>query len=313
MSFLYRARPPNILNIASYVAARIVRIAPIYYAIVLISWLIYTFVDHNFTYELSNTQFIRLLTFNGSVAVFWSIGPEVQFYAVFVILWWLWHQPFGRFSASTLAGLLCISAWMGAGHLSGTFFISKSPVFLSGIVASIVYDRFDRAHFHNHIIVLMQAISIALLIMMAQPFYTLTLIYPPHDKPDPTFSTFYCDPVTLLVAAFIVLSFSFSTRLSRLLFANPVARYLGEISFSLYLLHEIVLDAFAKWGGRGLGGDGMASAAAILLCIFVAYVSYRLIEVISRDRLRQPVTRLLASQCHFWLSRRRSNLKQPHS
>lgn len=299
MSYLYRVETPDIQNVASYAAARIVRIVPVYYAVVLASWLVYTFLDHHFVYAVTTAQLVKLLTFNGSVSIFWSIGPEFQFYAVFIFLWWLWHRPSGRVATSVIAALLCIITWVTAGHISGVLFLSKSPVFLGGIVAAVAYDFLIRRRISILAIAAMQVISLAFLVLLAHPIAPLTgLLYPAWDNSDPTFSVFYCNPLRPAAAAFVVLSFAFSTRLSRLIFANPVTRFLGEVSFSLYLLHDIVLHAFSSWGGRVLGHGWIESLGAVLLSVAVAFVSYRLIEVTLRVRLRRPVTRILTGLLH---------------
>jgi peptidoglycan/LPS O-acetylase OafA/YrhL len=87
MGDIYLSQPPTRTNASNYIVARFARIVPLYFLVVILSFSIFRFLDPGFAYQITSTQLLRLLTFNGSVSVFWSVGPEVQFYAVFVLLW----------------------------------------------------------------------------------------------------------------------------------------------------------------------------------------------------------------------------------
>ena len=64
----------------------------------------------------------------------------------------------------------------------------------------------------------------------------------------------------------------------------PALRWLGDLSFSLYLSHPIVLSAFTQvWMRLGLGrlpgGTALFGVAAVLVCLAVGWALYRLVEL----------------------------------
>jgi exopolysaccharide production protein ExoZ len=64
----------------------------------------------------------------------------------------------------------------------------------------------------------------------------------------------------------------------------PALRWLGDLSFSLYLSHPIVLSAFTQlWMRAGLnrlpGGSAWFGVAAVLACLLVGWAVYRLAEL----------------------------------
>ena len=64
-------------------------------------------------------------------------------------------------------------------------------------------------------------------------------------------------------------------------FTNSVLRFLGNISYSLYLTHVLTLAVVAKiLGGKipGLAGDLVTLAVALGTSIVAAYIYYRLVE-----------------------------------
>ena len=71
----------------------------------------------------------------------------------------------------------------------------------------------------------------------------------------------------------------------RNVFETPVLRYLGFLSFSVYLLHVVVMDVFARFAPQ------MATQSWLILLatIAVSHLSWRLIEKpTSKIRLNKP-------------------------
>ena len=89
----------------------------------------------------------------------------------------------------------------------------------------------------------------------------------------------------------IVLATLHSHPVGKLLSTRPLV-FLGEISFSIYLLHWILLQASDRW--REAAGASGGVRAFAWFCGYFAFVimlstmSYRLIEVPARQRLRMP-------------------------
>ena len=79
---------------------------------------------------------------------------------------------------------------------------------------------------------------------------------------------------------------------SRVLMSKPVA-YLGEISYSFYMIHWAVLITFAMYGpryGTLRWGYGWRWAASAAIAFVLAVACYHLYEIPLRDRLRRKLS-----------------------
>jgi peptidoglycan/LPS O-acetylase OafA/YrhL len=75
--------------------------------------------------------------------------------------------------------------------------------------------------------------------------------------------------------AVIILSCACSALLARAVFANPVSRYLGEISYSLYLVHAVALMGFEAVAREfGLGSAPIGLRVALLMGYWVFIMSF---------------------------------------
>ena len=89
MGHLYLHRPFEPRAVLRYAAARAARVLPLYYAVVLGSYVLSLLIGQDYTFYLDFPRLVRQLFMVGSAHVFWSIPPEVEFYAVFLLPWWL--------------------------------------------------------------------------------------------------------------------------------------------------------------------------------------------------------------------------------
>lgn len=87
MGHLYLKRQLTPDSARKFVVSRVARIVPLYYAVVILAFLASPWLGEAFTYQMDWMQFARLLSFTGSLSVFWSVGPEFQFYFFFLCVW----------------------------------------------------------------------------------------------------------------------------------------------------------------------------------------------------------------------------------
>lgn len=102
--------------------------------------------------------------------------------------------------------------------------------------------------------------------------------------------------------AFALLALGLAVNPARLL-VNPLTRWIGKLSFSMYLTHFAVLDAFAALGISGRFGRGDIPAGLHYLCVVtvaaaVSWVCYRWIERPGIDAGRRLIDRLEAAPIH---------------
>ena len=95
-------------------------------------------------------------------------------------------------------------------------------------------------------------------------------------------------PITVFAFATMVYAFAHEPNPAAWMFGNPVSRYLGEISYSIYLMHWIVLVDLA-WFLRPymdvLGGGGVL-LIVLLTVVPLSSLTYHLIERPSRAKMR---------------------------
>ncbi|MCW6511077.1 acyltransferase family protein [Lichenifustis flavocetrariae] len=305
MGELYLVTPPTRIRVEAYSAARLARIVPIYYLVVLAAFAIHWW-DPDFAYTVTPVQLVRLLTFNGSTSVFWSIGPEVQFYAVFIGLWLirgrLQHDAIFAAVVLVLAGLSLanIHRW------PGVFVASKFHIFAFGMLAALLRRRLVN-HFPQFVLVTVHALAFAILVIFLAPGLSQMLLGETHfdRQVDPAFASFYGNLPRILLAAFLPLAFSFETRFASALLANPAAAVLGRCSFSIYLLHVPIYDAATRSGLLAPLHGWVATVAVLLGTVVLSFFTYRVIEAPARGRVRAALLRAIQGKTRFWLRRQR--------
>ncbi|HEX3141782.1 MAG TPA: acyltransferase [Rhizobacter sp.] len=238
MGLLYLGQPATPRNIGAYAVARFSRIAPPYLIVVLISIVVYTLVDPGFPYAIDSHNALRHLLFSGNVSVFWSIPPEVQFYALFIVLWWSVQRATSGRGAGALIGLLALSAVAISLRESvpGTFVGSKLHYFLMGSLLGWLYPRLRTVALSNLTLTLLQtALLVALALFQASAFGLRS-------------GNYWLDLTPVLICGLAVFAFSHDrTAIERALAARPF-QWLGDWSFSIYLLHVPVLYVLQQAG-----------------------------------------------------------------
>src|SRR6201999_557278 len=137
---------------------------------------------------------MRLLTFNGSTQPFWAVGPEFQFYGVFILIWLLasYRGPSRRMLLAASLGLaVCI--YLVAPVTPGILFPSKLHIFLLGIGAALLRPTILRHGGHKNLIVTAQILSLVVLVLLVFPEGPAKAYLYPHAAHDPKQNLYYLD------------------------------------------------------------------------------------------------------------------------
>ena len=244
--------------------------------------------------------------------VYWTMAVEVQFYAVLPLIGIALHSASKRFGlapATILLVLSCVavsaaSEWLGSryqplgigwaglvGRYSLSFFML---VFAVGIGCSVAYTYLLHAPWSAE--ARRRWVNLAgTALLVAGVVLILVLTFVHTSSGTPLGSKLYglaFAPAygALLLAALI------GPRPWIWLFEHPVMRFLGLISYSLYLWHTIALrimsgplSAFPHPWEQFVAGIGVE----IVLAVPIAYFSYQLVErpFIKRPTLKLPAPR----------------------
>jgi peptidoglycan/LPS O-acetylase OafA/YrhL len=187
-----------------------------------------------------------------------------------------------EFYGSMLVFLLCLiypylrARWMLLGILAAVMAVANSPMlpFVLGLgIAQFFQGDFRRTRDGGP-----AALLASLALIAATAAYSAISLngFPTvHDfVVRPTF------PSTVFAAVF-VFGISISSRV-RGFFSNPVSKYLGSISFPLYLTHLLVICSFSSW----LFLEGTNAHIIFLASLAVCLVSATLFRVVERASIK---------------------------
>lgn len=272
MARLYLPRPPDRAALGAYAAARIARVLPLFYAVLLASAALLLAAGPDI-YQIGGAQGFaaHALLVQGSGRVLWSVPLEMQFYVLFALLWW----AAGRgWLAWGLAGLVLLQI----AALALTFAVSAAlsrevnvhalpfwlHFFTCGIAAALLRPR----HVPGWLVA--GALLLAPL-MLPEARRALGWWVGPN----------FADPVTAGAPVLLFVLVLWRRDLFGVL-ARPPLRFLGRISFGIYLLHYPLLLAVPA-----LGLDGLAGFAVVaLLSVAVAAASFHGFEAPLQRHLR---------------------------
>jgi peptidoglycan/LPS O-acetylase OafA/YrhL len=83
----------------------------------------------------------------------------------------------------------------------------------------------------------------------------------------------------------LIFSLSYDGPISKVIFGNKLAIYLGKTSFSLYMIHSIVLILFKQISKKYIGHESILFIVYITACYLAVYPIYEIIENKSRIAL----------------------------
>ena len=279
MSYLYVGKEPNGGEIYMYAIARVARVVPLFLVVVLASYAFHEPGVWGVLYPIPDELvLISHLSFLSGVSVLWTIPVEIQFYFLFVFMWWVWRKPYGLIYFSII---LIALVWLHTnyaiikGLVYGVPYESKLllvlPYFMAGVFMGRLYAGWvvpSRLKSHYFVLALL----------------FIPLLYPKVFSLLMGYEHMMWRDVTVLSAMSLI--FFITTFLvpdDNVFLCNRVGDFLGKISYSLYLLHLPVLFLFkdmAKASPTGFLPVYLATA------IGTAYVSYLLIEKPARGTIR---------------------------
>ncbi|MGV8939539.1 MAG: acyltransferase family protein [Allorhizobium sp.] len=266
MVYLYGAKPFNRASASEYLVHRFARIYPVYLVSVLFVIALSAIPALSYLYPISGVvEIVRHVIMLGSTGVFWSIPPETQFY-VFFLLIWLWLDNPQRY-ASLAAVVVCLLAVIAYFDFPGPGILlpSKIAYFLAGSVVGRLYARGMTAP--GGIVT-----GVAALALLAF-FFAARLAFP---EGHPSWGV-----TSALTAALIIHLIAAEPRISAQVLGSTPLRFLGRISFSLYLFHVPVMFLVATALPRSLPA-ALAIAICLVLATLFASLSQKLIEAPSR-------------------------------
>ena len=235
MAALYAKRELSQTEAVKYVIARLARIYPLYFTAILISYLIYSFVDSGFIFQMSFDQLLKHAGLFGYIDIFWTIPTEMQFYVYFLVIWFVlsrFRYGLHVFILLTLAQLSVLV--LPTPNYPGPFYsvISKIHFFLAGAGAAIIFQNYAtrlRARVTGY-----ELPVLFIIYVLVWPGISRKLFGVSGD-------IWREEAFAILMALIVLFAAMEKGKLSAVL-RSGVFRWLGEVSFAMYLVHRPILD-----------------------------------------------------------------------
>jgi peptidoglycan/LPS O-acetylase OafA/YrhL len=278
MTYLYWRKKPTSRNLLSYAVSRGARVLPLYFLVVFFSFV----TPH--PYHIANIRVLisHLLFLHGN-SVLWTISPEIQFYVLFALGWYLvWHRP-------TILPVLLLGVFVATfllNYNSGTIEFHGFPITAS-IVEAIPYFMLGSAFgglYHQR----------EYLLAYQSKWYLFTLVLLPMLYPNVFIVLFgfehamWKDVGILSMMGIVFFCVVFLVPDGNSLLENKPGDFFGKVSYSLYLLH---LPLLALLNRIGLAKFGVLSLLGFIFSAsIVAWISFNLFEAPSRKAIRAMIS-----------------------
>lgn len=276
MTALYLPTAPARPQMGSYLRARLGRVAPLFVAVVVGSWVLGPHVA-GWPYHITDVGLLaeNLLFIRGAQEL-WAVPVEVQFYAVFLMIWGASYVA-NRFVAARYVALVVAVSFVGAGY-SLARIVGDLPAnglylyvqyFLIGMAIPLLTPYLDRLRLARGRFPTAWIASGAVLVFFAS---SLPAFRRAIDLTLPQ----WLDPAIALSVLLMFLMTLYRVGIFRIM-ESRILVFFGTISYGMYLLHPIVLGIAETMLPAGLN----LPAVAVLLAIStgLASMSYWLFEL----------------------------------
>ena len=288
MSVLYIDRAPTAHAMRGYGLARFGRVVPLYVAVVVVSFALgkigIPWIADS-VYDIPDVKSLAShLAFVYGVQVLWTIPAEIHFYLVFAVLWWLrprlpWAIPLFFIA---ILGIFASGHWpLGPKQPVMGFPVDLPvlrglPYFAAGMAIGMLYLRWQpptRWRHHGFVLALGLVLLLYPAILERLTGWTYVMWF---------------NPLVLVVMSLAFFCLVFLVPEGNPLLEHRVGDYLGNISYSLYLLHFPILLAMEAFG-LASGAGGLLLFLAITIA--ASSLTYRFLESPMRTRIRQLAQR----------------------
>jgi len=268
MARLYMSEPPTGLSVLHFHRRRAARVVPLYFVLVGASFLLTVGLNSGVLYRIDRSSVLEHLLFIHGESVLWTIPVEVQFYAVFPLIWWATSR-WG--TAWIMVAIVGLAAMTFAGMTTAAWLPHHLQYFLLGIVI---------ANSNRRVPGWLPGIMFAAYVL-AFPRVVAALGFEIGDV--------WRSPIYLILIGLLLYAAAGS---DRSFLSWPAMRYLGNISYSLYLLHFPIMAALAKTSL--VDSTPLYIIASLSASILAAGICYRAVELPARKFLNGRSARRIA-------------------
>ena len=281
MFHLYGRLPFQSAEIIRYFRHRLGRVVPLFYLVVLLSWLALRLKLPVAAFSTDGTAILlQHLFFLEGAGALWTIPVEIQFYVVFLLLWLAYAR--GKFVAGLVAIQVVALALLAVQRL-GSVNLGMLPAtmqfFLAG--AFIAYVNARRPDWRQMLAPYVKWLPLMIVVLAILSSSIVRAALKLH------MTQTWWDPGLAGLPILIFLAALYPARPFQL-FSNAVLRWLGQISYGIYIFHFPVLETLTQ----KLAPQGFFQKLGTLLLVWggtvmIAFISYCVFE----SPLRKAIAR----------------------
>lgn len=272
----------------NYLLRRFFRIYPLYFIYLLLglitSLVLWKIFDLNkpvgIPFVLSLTDFFEHLVLIQGKGVTWSILVEFRYYFVLPVVALTYsillkNKLFPSIVLTVALIILSQVFWPQSQSVTNDPRLGPYlPIFFMGSLLAVIFHRWQESSLgRNKTVVLfvelLGVLSIIILVLMTPSVASIILTEKVADNYNHNQFMLFG-----LLWSIVVFSCVVGSGVLRKFFENPFLRYLGFISFSVYLLHVIVFGIVEKVGAE----IPMRGWITLVLTVAVSHISWMLIE-----------------------------------
>lgn len=280
MGHLYADTKLNLRSCYIYSVKRFARVYPLFFIVVGVAALAFSFRDPSPAglWPIDFALWLRHVFLVSGISVFWTIPVECHFYAVFVLVWGYFRLNLNVNWLNTGLGLFIV-LYIGFVVSSDSIFLQRADVltgylFFMGVFVSRISGYLSTLQKFGDTIF---ALAVGAYLLSFPNIYQM--VFSNEQLIFRSYETGVAVSL-LLISAFI------PSRVSSLVLENAFARWCGQISYSMYLIHlPIVLGVSHLW--NEVVGPQYIAGAVIVIFLLVFGCSWA-----SNILLERPLQRL---------------------
>ena len=278
MSYLYMHKEVTQANIREFAIFRIARVVPLFLIVILISYIFQLFELKEIFYNIHNliSLVFHALLLSGD-SVLWTIAPEIHFYMLFIILWWLYSKNLNYliFFITTIFLILLYFNFPNPNIVVlniplNTNLFKSLPYFFVGVLFGQLYKNWTFPKFSSGFFII-----VLLFIPILYPKIFYFIMGYNHGM--------WQDVKILTAVSLIFFCVIFLVPNNHIFLSNQIGDFLGKISYSLYLLHMPILNLIENQAKQQ---PLSFLVIFVALSLIISYLSYLIIESPLRKIIR---------------------------